>query len=460
MQINHILALARHPADGASAAVFRILFGLLALISVIRFFAHDWIERLYIEPTYHLSYLGFGWLQPLPGWGMYAHFAALGILSIGIAVGYRYRICAALFFIGFTYVEILDRTTYLNHYYWMSLVSLLMIFLPLHRRASFDTWRNPSRLGNAVPIWTLWTLRAQVGVVYVFAGIAKLNPDWLLEALPLRIWLHQYGDLPAIGALLQEDWLAYAMSWSGAAFDLAIVPCLMWHRTRLPAYITLVAFHLLTWILFPQLGMFPWLMIGASLIFFSPDWPQQLWAFTTRRHRRPILPHISPPAHRASWQTYAAIAGLGLFAIFQIAMPLRHFAYPGNVRWNEDGYRFAWRVMLTEKTGFVQYRVRHPHTGNEWLVSPDEYLSPLQTERMAIQPDMIAQTARIIAEDFAKRGYQDVAVTADAFVAFNGRPNSRLIDPSADLAAVIPNLAPKRWVLPFTDDNRTARHRP
>ena len=450
--MNRLLTLATRPVDGASFTAFRILFGLMGLAVVIRFFAHGWIEDLYLAPDYHFTYLGFGWVQPWPGWGMYAHFAALGALSLAIAAGYRCRVCCALFFIGFTYVELIDRATYLNHYYWMSLVSLLLVFLPGGH--------------SAAPRWTLWTLRFQVGVVYVFAGIAKLNPDWLLHALPLRIWLYQHSDLPLAGPFLPEVWAAYAMSWAGALFDLAVIPALLWRRTRPAAYLALAAFHLLTWILFPRLGIFPWLMMVGALIFFAPDWPRRLWARVarrlwarvTRRDRPPGInaagdagvaaTHNSPPPAGLPRSTPVAAVALALFVAVQLAMPLRHYAYPGNVRWNEDGYRFAWRVMLTEKVGFVQYRARNAETGQAWLVAPEAYLTPLQVERMAIQPDLILQTAHIIAADFEQSGKGKVSVAADAFVSFNGRDNARLIDPNVDLAAVAPGLMPKWWVLP------------
>ena len=439
--------------DRASIVAFRVIFGLLGILVVVRFFAHGWIGPLYVEPDHHFTYLGFGWVKPWPGWGMHAHFIALGALSLGIAAGYRPRLCAALFCIGFTYVELLDRTTYLNHYYLMSLVSLLLAILPTRR--------------ETVPLWTIWTLRAQIGVVYVFAGVAKLNPDWLFHALPMRIWLYQQGDLPLLGPLLQETWIAYVMSWGGVLFDLAIVPALLWRRTRLPAYCTLVAFHLATWVLFPQLGVFPWLMIGLSLVFFAPEWPRRLLPFViasaawqsrwkrSRRHGRRDC-HAATLLAMTKWGRLSAVAALTLFALIQLALPMRHFAYPGNVRWNEEGYRFAWRVMLSEKVGFVQYRVRDPDTGQSWLVEPHDYLTPLQVERMSFQPDMIQQTAHIIAEDFAGRGYPGLVVNADAFVAFNGRPNARLIDPGMDLASVQPGLAPKAWVLPYVPDAATA----
>ena len=451
-------ARALRPVSGGSAAAFRVIFGLVGLIAVVRLFAHGWIGELYVEPEYHFSYPGFGWVKPWPGWGMYLHFAALCALSVCVALGYRYRLCAALFFVGFSYAELIDRTVYLNHHYWIALAALLLVFLPLNRVASVDAWRNPTIRADSLPSWVVWALRAQVGVVYVFAGMAKLNPDWLFRAQPMRIWLYQHGDTPIVGSLLQEVWVAYAMSWAGAAFDLTIVGWLLWRRTRLWAYLALVGFHVATWILFPRLGIFPWMMIGASLVFFDPDWPRQLASKVMGRWKlwespsprpSPIEGEGANQPSGLSWGTRAVLIGLGVFALFQVLMPLRHFAYPNNVRWSEEGYLFSWRVMLTEKVGFVQYRVRDAEMGRAWLVSPDEYLTPLQVERMAIQPDLILQTARFIAEDFAERGFPGVTVKADAFVSWNGRANARLIDADVDLARVESDLGAKDWILPY-----------
>ena len=115
--------------------------------------------------------------------------------------------------------------------------------------------------------------------------------------------------------------------------------------------------------------------------------------------------------------------------------------------------------MLTEKVGLAHFRARDSDTGESWLVTPDDYLTPLQVERMSFQPDLILQTAHIIADDFAERGYGDVEVRAEAFVSWNGRPNGRLIDPDADLAAIEPSLAPKRWILPYEPNLPSAQLR-
>ena len=442
----------RQRVDASSLAVFRILFGLVGIFIVARFFAYGWIDELYIAPAHHFTYLGFGWVKPWPGWGMYAHFFTLGLVSLGIAAGFRYRLCALLFFLGFTYVELLDKTAYLNHYYWAALISLLMVFLPLHRSLSVDAWKQSRKYSGTVPGGALWLLRGQLAAVYVFAGIAKLNADWLIEAQPLRIWLQDHTGLPLVGSLMGEAWLAYAFSWGGAFFDITIVGWLMWSRSRPMAYVALVAFHLLTYLLFPEIGVFPWLMMGATLLFFPPDWPRRLVRRMEPRGISVVGNQRSVQAAESGHRRMAVAVVLvvvALFVIAQVLLPLRHYAYPGNVRWNEEGYRFAWRVLLTEKVGMVEYHVYDPATGQRWRVLPEDHLTPLQTERMATQPDMILETAHIIALDFTDRGNESVQVFAEVFVAMNGRENSRLVDSEVDLAAVNHSLAPKTWVLPL-----------
>ena len=279
------------PVSAQSAAAFRIAFGALGVAMVVRFAANGWIGELLLAPEHRFAYTGLWWVRPWPDWAMHAHFALTGIAAAGVALGYRYRLSIASFFLLFTYAEALDKTTYLNHYYLVSLLSLLMIFMPLHRVWSLDARRRPPPEGAVVPSWVVWTLRAQVGAVYLFAGVAKLNPDWLFHAQPLRIWLSNAApDAPLIGALLRETWTAYAMSWAGAAFDLTTAGWLLWRRSRLWAYAVLAAFHVLTGLLFPAIGMFPWMMAGFALVFFPPDWPRRLRrspSFPRRRESRP-----------------------------------------------------------------------------------------------------------------------------------------------------------------------------
>lgn len=456
---DRLVARLREPVDIASLVAFRVIFGLMMLVSVVRFWQRGWIEELYIQPAYHFTYWGFEWVRVWPAWGMYAHFAALAVLALCVALGLCYRPSIILFFLGFTYVELIDKTTYLNHYYLISVLSFLMIFLPLHRGWSIDALiagrrRADLRVGWA-PRWCLWLVRAQIGLVYVFAGVAKLKGDWLWNAQPLSIWLPTHTDLPVVGPLLAEPWVAYAGSWFGAAFDLTIVAWLLWPRTRLYAFAMVVAFHVATAELF-YLGMFPWIMIGNALIFFSPSWPRR-WlpglppaseASEAREARE--ARQARQAATGAAWpRRLASGLGLGLLGLhflLQTLLPLRHHLYPGDVCWTEEGFRYAWNVMLVEKVGRVVYHVTDPRTARTWLVYPREYLTPMQEKQMSFQPDMILALAHHIARDFAGRGIAGAQVRAEAYVSWNGRPSRLLLDPAADLAAARDGLAPQPWI--------------
>lgn len=435
------------PVDASSIAVFRIAFGIVALVAIVRFFAYDWIDQLYVDPLHHFAYFGYDWVRAWPAPWMHLHFAALGALSVAIILGWHTRLSLLLFAVGFTYIELIDKTTYLNHYYFMSLAALLLAFIP-HDRA----WSLDARRGNGsgwTPAWTVWALRVQIALVYVFAGFAKLNHDWIVNAAPLCFWLPQHAHLPIVGPLLDETWVAYAFSWAGAAFDLTIVAWLLWGRSRPLAFLVLVVFHLITGQLF-MIGVFPYMMIAASLMFFSPDWPRRMLSrLRNGRSMRPGLPPLQPISRTPSMLDRLAVLLAITVLIVQIVVPLRHYLYPGPVQWNEEGYRFSWRVLLTEKVGHVEYRVTDAE-GRSWVESPVMYLSPLQAERMTTQPDLILATAHIIRDHYAGQGSQ-VRVNADAFVSLNGRASHRLIDPDVDLASEQHGIGPKPWILPPPD---------
>lgn len=399
------------PVDGASLAAFRSAFGIVMLVAVERYFAHGWIDTMFRQPRFFFTYPGFAWVRPWEGIGMEIHFAVLGLLALAIVVGFWTRTSAALFALGFTYAHLIDKTNYLNHYYLVSLLAGLLAVLPT---------------GVVVPAWPVWALRAQLGLVYFYGGVAKLNADWILAAEPLRFWLATAGELPAIGPLLTRPEAAFLASSAGLAFDLGIVPLLLWRRTRLAAYGLVVAFHVLTSLLFP-IGIFPWLMIALTPIFFDPDWPRRVFALGRRTVGAPSRP---PFVRGERWVMAAVALHLGLQAL----IPLRALA-GDDVAWTERGFRFSWRVMAMEKAGMATFRVRDPATAAAWTVDPRTELTPLQNRMMATQPDMIADYARHLAATAEAAGHRGVEVRADVFVTLNGRPSRRFIDPDADLVA-------------------------
>ena len=435
--INAAASRLSAPIDAASLAAFRILFGVLMSFAMLRFIARGWVDEFYIQPQFHFTWALFPWVQPLPPALMRLLFPALAVLGLGIALGFCYRLCALLFFLGFTYVELIDKTTYLNHYYLVSLLSGLLVVIPAHRVWSVDAWRAPAPFPATVPAWTVNLLRFQLAVAYVFAGLAKINADWLLDAQPLRIWLAARSDLPVLGPLLAEPSVAYVFSWAGAVYDLTIVLLLLSRRTRAGAYLTVIVFYVITAVLFP-IGMFPWIMIVATLIFFPPDWPRR-WL------GRP--PRPAPEAAAVPAAPRMAVALLVLYALVQVALPLRAY-WPGpDPEWTGRGFNFAWRVMLIEKAGFTEFVARDPATGREWAIRTRDYITERQEKMMAQDPFMVRALARHIAADFRARGFAGIEVHADAFAAINGHPVQRLIDRQVDLAGAVP----PGWIVPRHD---------
>jgi vitamin K-dependent gamma-carboxylase len=429
------------PVDAAGVACFRIAFGLVMAFSAVRFMAKGWIDALFVEPRFHFAYPGMEWLSPWPAPWLYAHFALMTAAALGVALGFCYRSSALLLFLTFTSAELYDQTYYLNHYYLASLIAGLCCVLPLQRAWSVDAWRAGRRGGTvarAVPL----LLRAQLAIVYLFAGLAKLDGDWLLRGEPLRTWLQAHAELPLLGPWLQLPETALALSWTGAAFDLSIAGWLCLRRTRLPAYLAVIAFHLATALLFP-IGIFPWLMIALTPVFFAHDWPRGPAAGTRPSAGQPL--------------GLLASAALGAYLLIQIALPLRHLAYPGAVNWSEEGFRFAWRVMLIEKTGSVTLRVRDLDRGEELALRPRDELTARQHGQMVTQPALIAAYARHVAERYASQGRR-VAVYADAWASLNGRPAQRLIDPSADLAQPRPWLAADPAIVPLAANQSALRN--
>lgn len=437
--MKRLLSAAREPRDAAALAVFRMMFGALMLGAVVRYFQMGWIDELYVQPSFHFTYYGFDWVRPLPQPGMTIVFIALGMCAAAIALGALYRVASAAFFVLFTYVHLIDVANYLNHYYLVSVIALLMCALPLHRAWSIDAWLRPSIRAATLPAWITWLFRAQIGTVYLFAGLAKLNADWLVHGQPLAIWLRARGDTPIIGSLLEEHWAALAMSWAGFLFDTTIPLWLSWRRSRPFAYAVLCVFHFFTHVFF-DIGIFPFVMTIAATVFFDPRWPRAWIAKVRRAERAPI--EASPSTSR--WP----IALAGLWLLVQIAVPLRTHLYGGNVLWHEQGMRWSWRVMVREKNAVVSYRVRWDGEPRERVVNASECLCVHQAREFAGEPDLVLQLAHRIRDDLERRGRRGVEVRADAWASLNGRRSARLVDPDVDLARVEDGFARAAWILP------------
>lgn len=445
--VDSLRAYLSRPVDIASLAVFRIVFGVMMMVVAIRYIEHGWIDEYFHVPKHFFHYYGFEWIRPWPGVWMHVHFVLMLAAATCVALGVWYRPAAAIFLALFAYQHLIDKTNYLNHYFQVCWLSMLLVLLPLDRAWSVRVWRKPEEAVGQVPQWMVSAIRFQVGLVYFFGGVAKLNSDWLFHAQPLTIWLGANREFPILGPLFTYKWMAYLFSWAGALFDLTIWVWLSRKQTRAFAYGAVIFFHVVTARLF-QIGMFPWVMIAATPIFFEPSWPREFFS-------RWLLQAKTAPSRSITHSIIDSTAGrtaMGMYVAFQLLMPLRHWLYPGNRLWTEEGFRFAWNVMLIEKSGSASFDVIEPSSGKKWTLEPYEFMTRYQAKMMTTQPDMILEAAHQLKRDFAANGHPDVEVHARVSVGLNGRRPSPLVDPSVDLSREVEGFHHKRWILPAPED--------
>jgi vitamin K-dependent gamma-carboxylase len=445
----------RRPVPIASLAALRILYGILGVFGATRFLASGWVARFYGTPEFFFRYEGFEWVPVPSEAGVTALFWVMAASGLAVALGWRTRLALAVHVLAFAWVELIDVTNYLNHYYLYTILGALLFALPCGAAASLDARAGRTPSLTHIPAGFLWLLRLQVAIVYLGAAVAKAQPDWLLHGQPLNLWLSARSSFPILGPLFDAPWMALAMSWAGFLHDLLVPGLLLWRPTRGWAYMLLLGFHAMTLILF-QIGLFPVIMAAAATVFLAPDWPLRLRDRLARLLGREVLvgcPQEArgwrPPASRAARSLLWGLAGA--WVCFQVLMPLRTFLHPGPVIWHEVGMRWSWRVMLREKNGAVTYRVRSAERPRDQHIAPHAFLTPDQEREMASQPDMIWQLGRHLADLWRARGHTEVEVRVDAVCSLNGRPPARLIDPEVDLAALADADALIPHILPAPD---------
>ena len=384
---------------------------------MIRYLVFGWVQAYYVEPAFHFSYPGFTWLKPLGEGGMVGLFVLVGMMSLAMLWGIGRRAPPILFTLGFGAIFLMDQAYYQNHLYLVVLVGGLFALMGLGR-------------GEQARGWMLDLMRLQVGAVYVFGGLAKLNADWIAGE-PMTQWMALRADWPIVGPLLGQTGTGFWMSIGGLVFDLLIVPLLLWSRTRRWAFVGVVIFHCCNAVLF-KIGVFPLLMVSLTTIFFAPDW-------CARAGRR-----LSPGPAMPRWVPVVVI----LWASVQIVVPARSWVMIGHTAWTEEGHRFSWRMKLRSKVGRVVFHALDKERGTHKVIRPEDELTAYQARRMATRPRMILQYAHHLRAQLQSEGSGQWAVHADARASLNGRSSQTMIDPTIDLG-VQTSHGTATWLVPL-----------
>jgi len=399
--------------------VFRFFFGLIMFFETAGAVAIGWVKDFYIDPKFTFSFIGFEWLQPLPGYWIYAVFLTMSLLALCIAFGYKYRLAITLFTIGWFYVYLIHKTSYNNHHYLMCLLLLIFCILPAHRANSLDVKQGRVKEQLWCYSWHIWIFIALYFVVYIYAAIAKLYPDWY-SGIPLDLWFAPKESRWLIGGFYASEIAPLLFAWGGIVFDFLVIPAMIWKPTRKTAFIISILFHLGNSLTF-EIGTFPYLMIFSAVLFFEPEQVQRI--FLKKRGECNLPELLGTRKH-----TMTAILLSGFFAI-QILLPLRQHAFTGNTFWTEEGHRLSWRMMLKVKRGRASFNIEDSH-GKRIVHDPLEHLTRSQFYTMSTHPDMIWQYVQYLKSLYGN----EISVHVRSIVQINRGKRANLIDPSVDLS--------------------------
>lgn len=423
MKFQSISKFLKQPVDNASLVVFRIAFGFLIAAESFGAILTGWVKRAFIDPEFTFSFIGFEWLQPLPGYGMHFYYGVMGITGIMVMIGLFYRHSLLLFTLLWWGTYLMQKTSYNNHYYLLILLCFLMLLVPAHRNASYDVQLNRINPTTSCPRWCIDIFKWQLMIVFTYAALAKLYTGWL-DGDFIRVIFSSKAGYPLIGNLLQQQWLQKLVIIGGIAYDLTIIPLMYRKGTRKVGLVISIVFHMFNSIVF-GIGIFPYLMIASMVLFFNVS------------HWQPRIPGFITQDNESHYQTPGMIYPvLLLYFALQLWLPIRHYFIPGDVLVTEEGHRMAWRMMLRSKYGSASFRLVDKNSGKSWVEYPRQYLTNKQVYKMGGRPDMIWQFSRYLARQHAKQGIDSIEIYVNTNFNINGTNYSPLIDPNVNLLGV------------------------
>lgn len=411
--------------DIAPLAIFRILMGLLMSAEGFGAIITGWVRENYVDPEFTINFIGFDFLQIIVGPQAYVLYALLGVFGLGIAFGYRYRLSIICYTIIWAAVYFGQKTSYNNHYYLLLLVCFLFILVPAERFASMDVKSGRVKKSEVTPYWTIFSFKFLLLIVYVYASIAKLYPDWL-DGTVVELFLSSRKDWPILSSVYDKAWFIYLVAYGGIIFDMFVIPALWYKPTRIYAFIISIFFHIFNSVVF-HIGIFPYMMLISSVLFFDSAFIRKLF------FRNTVVISDHKPLQYLSEKTVKRIL-IPFFALM-ILLPLRPFYFPGSSKWTEEGHRLSWHMMLRAKYGEISYVVKRKDNGATERIDPKDRMWIKHVRKLATRPDMAWQYAQRLKKEYNDQGI-DVEIYAHCSASLNGRKMVTLIDRDVDLAAV------------------------
>jgi hypothetical protein len=280
------------PTNGASAALFRLLYGTLAVWTAIgvglnlrRYYGADGMIPWDVVAGWKWASFSLFAIDPDSELILSLHFWAFLVAAVLFLVGFAAR--PAAFVIYAVNVSLEHRNPFIINSgdRLFLILAFYAMFMPLtHRWSLSSLWRKWRSLPPLppMPVWGLRLVALQISYVYLSTAFSKLRHVRWLEGRALRDVLASplYAEWPTH----VDFWpIIYALTWGTIVFEL-LFPVLAWFRKYRPVMIASgVMFH--TGIdLLMTIPMFSAVMMVTYACYLSDDETERL----VRRIRSPF----------------------------------------------------------------------------------------------------------------------------------------------------------------------------
>lgn len=403
--------------DNSGLVLFRVLLGVLIMAESFGAILLGWVEAVFVQSKFTFNFIGFDFLQVLHGEKMYLYFFVMGIFGLLITLGLFYKFAMTAFTFLWSAVYLIQKESYNNHYYFLILICVIMIFLPANGKFSMDAKLFSKVKQTKIPRWMPYLLLFQVAILYFYAAIAKLYPDWL-DGTFSKILLNGITQRQFLLDIFNQKWFLLTYAYAGILFDLLIVPALIWKKTRKLAIIASFGFHLFNAYSL-KIGIFPFLALSFIVLLYDTI----PFKFLNSKEEINAVTDIN-----TKFFTLFFVP----FFIVQIVLPLRHHFIKGDVLFTEEGHRLAWRMMLRERKGAINIKIVDKKTGMFHYHNYASELTQKQIKLLSHSPDIIWQYCQRIKNESKK----PISIFVECSVSINRRPYIKLIDEKVDMAAV------------------------
>jgi hypothetical protein len=188
--------------------------------------------------------------------------------AVALLLGVRARLAGGVLFVLFWWFLWLGQ--YANHFAFLAIAIALLSLVDAGARWPPTT--DPTRATERLPAWPLVLLQLHLCVMYLFSGVAKLNPDYATGSFLAEAW----PGAMLLFDLVPPGWTFVALGMGTVVWEITAPAGLVWRRSRTPYLLLGVAAHLSmllllsnSWSRVLRLGIFALAVYAVYVLFLD-----------------------------------------------------------------------------------------------------------------------------------------------------------------------------------------------